>query len=428
MIIGMAAITISFIYTVIISIIYFSKEKVINFETKIFNILIVLSLVAMCLELHLCINVLINVETYSFYNMFLNRLFLLVMFGWMTLFTVYIYILSFYKGKSSSVKQIKSTKYLFLVFSVFAILSASLILTLPLEQFNNGIYSYSFGPAIDVVAISVIVYLVFCSISLIFRTNKTSYHKYYPLLILIISIAMAVIIRQINPGILLNSLPFSFAVLLLYFTIENPDVKLLNEILLAKDQAEKANRAKSDFLSSMSHEIRTPLNAIVGFTELVQGSSNLNKDEEESLSYIKNASDTLLDIINNILDMSKIESGDISINNNAYFSDDLLLSVSKLLEFKMNEKNLTFNVNIAPDIPKELLGDKTGIKKIITNLLSNAVKYTESGSVTYDVKCVINKDMCRLIITVSDTGRGIKKKILKNYLKNSSVLTKLIQL
>ena len=182
----------------------------------------------------------------------------------------------------------------------------------------------------------------------------------------------------------------------MYFTIENPDVKMVRRLEIAREQADKANRAKTDFLSSMSHEIRTPLNAIVGFSDCIMDSETLGEAKENATDII-NASQTLLEIVNGILDISKIEAGKIEIVNSRYNAPLVFEELAKLITPKMQEKGLDFTYKIAPDLPKALFGDHANIKKIVTNLLSNACKYTDKGFVHYEVNCINTKAKLKAI-------------------------------
>ena len=161
----------------------------------------------------------------------------------------------------------------------------------------------------------------------------------------------------------------------------------------------------------MSHEIRTPLNAIVGFSDCIMEAKDLNEAQENAKDIV-NASQTLLEIVNGILDISKIEAGKIEIVNSPYDAHETFEELAKLITPKMNEKGLDFSYTIAPDLPKTLYGDHANLKKVVTNLLSNACKYTEHGYVHYEVNCINTKNLSKLIISVEDSGRGIRKIVL----------------
>ena len=193
----------------------------------------------------------------------------------------------------------------------------------------------------------------------------------------------------------------------MYFTIENPDVKMINELELAKNVAEKANRAKSDFLSSMSHEIRTPLNAIVGLSECIKNSDDIEEIHEDANDVVM-ASRNLLEIVNGILDISKIEADKMEVIESNYNPVETFGEITSLIESKLDEKNLKLNCNFALDLPTTLYGDKGKLKQIISNILSNAIKYTEKGHIDFNVNCINEKTKCKLQIIISDTGRGIK--------------------
>ncbi len=186
-------------------------------------------------------------------------------------------------------------------------------------------------------------------------------------------------------------------------------VRESNELREAKLMADKANRAKSDFLANISHEIRTPINAVMGMNEMILREC----EQEEIREYARNiqgASQTLLSLINDILDFSKIESGKMEIVEGAYDAASLLNDVVNMVRVKAESKNLWFHINVDEDLPCELWGDAVRNCQIAVNLLNNAVKYTKEGGVTFDVSGQpAAKGRILLRIRITDTGIGIKE-------------------
>ncbi len=407
MVIGITVIFCSLIYILLLTIIYFSKKRISNIETKLYNKLLVVDIIGLFLELFCCLTVseIINIDILKY---IVNRLFLVFIITWVFLFSKYTISVSF--SNNSKLAQVINNKYklfskLFLTCYMFF---CSMVLLLPLNYYFDGTYVYSYGLAANFDFVAVGFFVIITLLCVFINIKNTPRKKIIPMFVFLLFILFTMVFRLFYPGILLINATTTFVTVLMYFTIENPDMKLIGELEVAREQADKANRAKTDFLSSMSHEIRTPLNAIVGFSDCIADAKNLGEAQENAKDIV-NASQTLLEIVNGILDISKIEAGKIEIINTKYNAPETFEDLAKLITPRMNEKGLDFSYSIAPDLPMTLFGDHANIKKIVTNLLSNACKYTDKGFVHYEVNCINTKDVSKLIISVEDSGRGIKK-------------------
>ncbi len=176
-----------------------------------------------------------------------------------------------------------------------------------------------------------------------------------------------------------------------------------------KDEIDVLNKSQNRFFSSMSHEIRTPINTIIGLNEMIIRETDSEEIKEDALN-IQAASKILLHLVNDILDMSKLQSGQMQLTEAPYNPKEMILDVVNMLQVQANDKNLEFNVNVAPDIPSGLIGDEVRIRQILINIINNAIKYTEEGYVTLSVQCSrIIDGRVTLTYSVSDTGIGIKK-------------------
>ena len=399
----------SMFYLILVLVIYFSKKKINTLENKIYIALVYVSFIALLVDMASVYLALIN--PYIVYANILCKLYLVSILAWVFLFTYYVFVISSKKNNSKSIELNKKFNYFknaFLITIFLFFIASIIIFEVPLYIYSDGKIMYTYGPSAIISYAFSGICIIFWLVCIISNYKKIKDKKYLPVFAFIFLATIAIIIQSTFPEILLVTSVAAFIAVLTFFTIENPDMKMIEQLNIAKDQADKANMAKSDFLSSMSHEISTPLNAIVGFSEAIDTAESLEEAKENAKDVVS-ASNTLLEIVNGVLDISKIEAGKLEIVNSDYNTYELLNSVAKLLRPRMEEKGLEFKINIAGDIPAVLYGDHANLKKVITNILTNACKYTEKGYVEYKVSCVNNNNTTRLLISVEDTGRGIKK-------------------
>ena len=390
------------LFLTLISIFYFSKNKIDNIENEVYKKLIATSFAGLSIDiLGYVFMAIYNVQ--GIINLLISKLYLVYFLVWIIVFKDYICAVCV----KSRNKYKKGIIFSYVVLILFILLD----IILPLEIIADGEKMYSTGLIVIFLYMLVALYIIYMLIMLIKYRKKMQFKEKLPLLSFL-GLGIAVMIIQfINPEILLITGTECFITCLMYFTIENPDMKMIEQLNIAKDEADKANRAKTDFLSSMSHEIRTPLNAIVGFSECINQAETL-EEAKENAEDIVGASKTLLEIVNSILDISKIEAGKIEIHNASYNSYELFGEIERLIRARLGDKELEFRISLAPDIPPVLYGDHFNIRKVIINLLTNALKYTDTGYFTFDVKCVNKDGICRLMVNVEDSGRGIKKEDL----------------
>lgn len=398
----------AFLFLILLCYIYNSKPRYSSIENRIFRIMMYLIVLCMLFEFPYYVTIHYR-DTIPILNELICRLSWIFSLCAACLLSVYSLCLGQNYKEQTIMELIRSKPKFKMIFIGFVVI-LFIFLLLPFEYGVTGGAAYLEGPAsYFVLAVCTIVLLILVCYFLFIDKTLEKRKKGQIYFVAVMSF-ITIPIQIFFPYTHVLTMGLCLDLYIIYFSLENPDLLLRAELEKMKMQADESSNAKSDFLSNMTHEIRSPMNAIVGFSESILNSQKFEEEEiKKDINNIRMAGAGLIEIINNILDISKIESGKESINNSEYKIQDIYYELISIIQSRIGNKNIKFITTIDENIPSVLYGDKTKVYQILLNLLTNAVKYTEVGKIFFDIKCKIINDKAQLSFSVSDTGYGIKK-------------------
>lgn len=396
----------SLFYSLLINIVYFSSKRLRSIENKIFEKIMLTNFVGVLLAIGSYFTIK-NIDRFELLNTFVSKGYIIYLLTWLTLFSVYIFVISIKDGKDKKSAVNKIINLFGILYLIFLII----IIIKPLYYHNIKGAIYSYGPSANVMYIVSIVYITVWLIRLSTNIKRIRDKKYLPIFAFMGLGLVVMIIQKQHPELLLMTSMETFIVFLMYHTIENPDMQIIEEVHRAKEISDNANEEKSMFLYNMTNEIR-------GITKDIDYSADNILEEVDnkkvdvlnignSAREIKNNTAKFTTMTNEILDISQMDSN-IKIYNDKYNVKIIIKELVQIYKKKAEDKGISFRTNIASDIPPYLYGDSMGLKKALSIILDNSVKYTSSGFIDFDVSTIIKRDIARLVITVEDSGSGIK--------------------
>ena len=398
----------SFFYSLMLTIIYFKRKNVKTIETKIYSSLIITNILNVSLAV-MCYFTILYKDMMPFINDLISKTLLLLFITWELFFTGYVIVIT-RKNKEKNYKEIyKKSRPLL---AVLYILISFIVYVLPLYYHNENKIVYSYGPSANFIYALTAILIITWIILIIKNYQILKSRKCIPVVLFIVLTLIVVVIQKQNPGLLLITATETFITIIMYFTIENPDMKMLDEVHKAKVISDNANEEKTLFLYNMTNEIRGITKDIDKETDnILDETDNKKIDVEEinnSARNIKGSTAKFTTMTNEILDISSIDSASVRIYNEKYNIKRLLKELVGIYKPKAQNKNLDFRVSIASDIPEYLYGDGINLKKVLTIILDNSIKYTNNGYIEFNINTIIKGDIARLIISVEDSGIGMK--------------------
>lgn len=405
---------VSFIYTMLTSIVYFSKNRINNSENAVYEKLLSITPIGLLLEIGCNVTAIYKMN--ELVSSIISRIYLIFILVWLTTFTLYILTITKYKGdKLTEYKNSKIRKSI-IIGSIFSIL---LLIFLPIDFVLEKNSAYLGGMGIVFLLAITFLLIILDFILFIKYFKNMTFREKVPMLLLLLLIGGLLLVNNIAPEIQIISSSFALITVIMYFTIENPDKKLLEEIHMSKKIADAANEDKSMLIYNMMNEVKSVASDINKSSEVILNSNNLEENRFFAREIIS-SNNKLYSMANNIYNIDVIDDINVKTVKNKYNIKLLLKEVISKNKELFEDKDISFRFNIDSNLPNTLYGDSINLKNVLNTIIGNSYKYTDKGYVELSVNTIFKKDIVRLIIKIEDSGIGIKAEDLEKCLNKNT--------
>lgn len=390
------------IYTILLIIVFFSKKRVNYVENKVYSYLLIVSLVGIILDAFSGILYINNYDVTSFSYILLTKFIILFYITWDTLMILYVLLVS---NRDKDKKAKRYLKHSGIVYAVLLIL----VMILPVEVVNDNGQAFPTGLCVNLVYIVTFVFLSIAIVAMIKNYKDLKSKKYLPLFAYF-GIGMFMLFIQNTTGYLLMTAADVFITFLMYFTIENPDMQMINILLRNKELVEASVNDKSNFLFKVSQEMKKPIQNIINISRLYKD-TNSKEERDRLIALIQQDANNAYFIMNDITSISSVDVKKIKMYNNKYmtkkFLTDIEVTAKNQLSYCKKDSEIEFNLRVFNKYPEYLFGDNIKLKQVLLSIISNSIKYTNSGFIDVEFDSITRYDICRLVFTIKDSGCGM---------------------
>ena len=399
---------------VLLLFIYFSKKRLNTKENKIYSKMLIINFVCALMA----IITFLYAKTYEddFVISIMQKIYMSLML--LLIINILIYNISILNIKDS----IKKSLNMIIRFS--SVILIIVVFITPLHVINKGDILDGYGLSYDIVLGATVLYfiLIIISIIVIFIKNKSGFTKDIPFICLIVLYIAGLLIRDSYPSIMFENYLFTFMLFIMYFTIENPDLKVVNELLRNKELMEQGMDDKSRFLFETSEEIKTPTKNIIEITKKFDKLDD-DIDKKDAVRLISVNANNILFRLNNILDISSMDANKIKIKEDYYNTTIFFNEIKGLTQNAIKDKNIILDFKVSDNVPSSLNGDDVKFKQVLMSVILDCIKDTDDGYIRIYIDSIVRYDVARIIINIEDTGIGMSIEKINDILDDRTELT-----